>query len=88
MASTATPITPPISRIALFAPDALPAWSGRTEASTVAAAVGKISDIPVPVITNGAISSTNGVSGADTIPIHARPTAWSARPATISGRVP
>src|SRR5688572_29581947 len=72
-ASTATPITPPISRIALVAPDALPASEARTEASTVSAAVGKTSAMPVPVSTKGTMNDANGVDGSETIAIQASP---------------
>jgi hypothetical protein len=52
-ASTATPNTPPTSRIALFAPEAWPACSVRTEASTALAEGANTSAMPAPAITNG-----------------------------------
>jgi hypothetical protein len=51
VASTATPSTPPISRIVFVAPDACPASLGRTELSTAFAAGANTSAIPVPAIT-------------------------------------
>ncbi len=57
VASTATPRTPPSSRIALVAPDAWPASSGRTALRTALAAGAKTSAMPVPAIMNGRMSS-------------------------------
>ena len=47
------PSTPPTSRIALVAPEAWPASSGRTALSTALAVGANTSAIPVPAITNG-----------------------------------
>ena len=55
-ASTATPKTPPTSRIALLAPDACPARSGATDPRIAAADGAKVSAIPTPAIANGTIS--------------------------------
>jgi hypothetical protein len=44
----------------------LPASRERTAASTALDAVGNTSAIPIPVIENGAISSTTGVVGSIT----------------------
>jgi len=50
--STAIPNTPPSSLIALFAPDAMPSWSRRTELSTTLATGAKNRDMPTPETTN------------------------------------
>src|SRR5262249_59089349 len=50
--STATPNTPPSSRMALFAPEAMPSSSRRTEPRTALATGAKNSDMPTPEITN------------------------------------
>src|SRR5262245_23096343 len=50
--STATPNTPPNSRMALFAPEAMPSSSRRTEPSTMLATGAKNSDMPMPATTN------------------------------------
>ena len=54
-ASTATPSTPPTSRIALFAPEAWPACSVRTEESTALAEGANTSAMPAPAMMNGTI---------------------------------
>ena len=51
-ARTATPKTPPSSRIALFAPDALPSSSGRTAERTTLAIGAKNRPIPTPATMN------------------------------------
>jgi len=56
VARTATPITPPTSRIAFVAPDACPACSGRTEASTALADGANTSAMPIPPSASGTIS--------------------------------
>ena len=56
-ARTATPNTPPSSRMALLAPDALPASSGRTAPRTTVATGAKKSAIPTPAIANGGTRS-------------------------------
>ena len=53
MASTATPSTPPSSRIALVAPEAWPAWSVRTEESIALADGANTSAMPAPAMMNG-----------------------------------
>ena len=83
-ASTATPRTPPSSRIALFAPDACPSAAGATDERTTFATGAKKSPIPMPESANGATRSTYGVVGVETAAIHARPAAWSARPAPMN----
>ena len=55
VASTEMPSTPPSSRMALVAPDACPAWSVRTEASTALADGANTSAMPEPPRTNGPI---------------------------------
>ncbi len=55
-ASTATPITPPSSRIAFVAPEAWPASSGRAERSTAFALGANTSAMPVPPMASGRIS--------------------------------
>ncbi len=50
------PNTPPSSRIALFAPEAMPSSSRRTEPSTTLATGAKNSDIPMPETTNAGTS--------------------------------
>ena len=55
-ASTATPMTPPSSRIAFVAPDAWPASCGRTLESTAFADGAKTSAMPVPATMNGPTS--------------------------------
>jgi hypothetical protein len=52
VASTATPSTPPISRIVLLAPDAWPASLGRTAPRIAFAAGANTSAMPVPAATN------------------------------------
>jgi hypothetical protein len=54
-ASTATPSTPPISRIALFAPEACPACWARTEESTALADGANTSAMPAPAMMKGTI---------------------------------
>ena len=49
---TAIPNTPPSSRIALLAPEAMPSWSRRTEPRTTLATGAKKSDIPIPETMN------------------------------------
>ena len=56
-ASTATPITPPSSRIAFVAPEAWPASCGRTLESTALADGAKTSAMPVPARMNGTTSA-------------------------------
>jgi hypothetical protein len=51
VASTATPSTPPTSRIVLVAPEAWPASWGRTDERTALAAGANTSAIPVPAMT-------------------------------------
>ena len=52
-ASTATPNTPPSSRMALLAPDAWPASISRTELMTTVAIGAKKSPMPMPASANG-----------------------------------
>ena len=63
VARTAMPSTPPSSRIALVAPEAWPASSGRTAPSTALAAGAKTIAMPAPAITNGITSWLYGTSG-------------------------
>src|SRR5207249_4587568 len=51
-ARTATPNTPPTSRMALLAPDAFPSSSGRTADRTTLAIGAKNMPIPTPLTTN------------------------------------
>src|SRR3954453_20786774 len=88
LASTATPRTPPTSRIAFVAPEALPASLGATDPSTALAAGANTSAMPVPASTNGTISAEYAVVGSVTIRSHVIAIEWSARPLAISGRDP
>ena len=56
VASTATPSTPPTSRIVFVAPEACPASLARTEPSTAFAAGANTSAMPAPAITNPGIT--------------------------------
>jgi hypothetical protein len=87
-ASTATPNTPPSSRIALFAPEAWPSSCGRTEESTTFATGAKYSAMPMPEITNGSTKAEYAVVGEPTAASQARPVACSPSPTTISGLPP
>ena len=89
VASTATPSTPPSSRIAFVAPDAWPASSGRTAPSTALAAGANTSAMPVPAITNGIDELARTARPARrSTPASRSPAACSARPVAISGREP
>jgi hypothetical protein len=88
VASTATPSTPPISRIVFVAPEAWPASLGRTAPSTAFAAGANTSAMPAPAMTKPGRSAVYATSGALTAASQASPAACSARPATISGRLP
>ena len=65
-ASTATPNTPPSSRIALLAPEACPSSCGLTEDRTTLATGAKSSAIPRPEIANALMRSTYGAVGVVT----------------------
>src|SRR4051794_32042630 len=88
LASTATPTTPPTSRIAFVAPEALPASAGATDPSTALAAGANTSAIPVPARTNGTISALYATVGSLTIASQVMAIDWSASPLAISGRDP
>ncbi len=88
VASTATPSTPPSSRIAFVAPDAWPASSGCTLLSTALAAGANTSAMPVPAMMNGITSSPYGTVGLEMLASHPIAPACSVRPVTISGRDP
>ena len=55
-ASTATPKTPPTSRTALFAPEALPSSAGLTELRMTFAIGAKNIPMPIPDTMNGPTS--------------------------------
>ena len=57
VASTATPSTPPISRIVFMAPEAWPASAGRTAPRMALAAGAKTSAMPAPAIMKPGTSS-------------------------------
>src|SRR5262249_42535354 len=78
-ASTATPKTPPSSRIALFAPDATPTSAGGTDATTAFATVGKQSEVPTPATVSATPSSAYPIPGFAIHATHPSPIACSAR---------
>ena len=86
--STATPSTPPISRIVLVAPEACPASSGRTEDSTALAAGANTSAMPVPAITKAGTMRPYAMSGSVVTASQASAPACRASPDAISGRLP
>src|SRR5215208_1443378 len=87
-ASTATPRTPPTSRIALLTPEALPSSSGRTAESTTFATGAKKSAMPMPPRMKAPTSSVYGTDGSDTRASQPSAIACRARPVAISGRPP
>jgi hypothetical protein len=87
-ARTATPNTPPSSRIALFAPDALPSSSGRTDERTTLAIGAKNSPIPVPARMKAGTIARYSTVGVTTSASHASEMACRAMPTMSSGRVP
>src|SRR4051794_30373444 len=87
-ARTATPNTPPTSRIALLAPDALPSSSGRTADRTTLAMGAKNMPMPTPLTMNGRTNAEYGASGAAIEASQPRPTDIRARPVATIGRAP
>src|SRR5207248_10944100 len=81
---TATPNTPPSSRIAFVAPEALPSCSGATELSTTFATGAKNRAIPAPETTNGATRSAYDTVGDSSAARKTSPVACSARPSAIN----
>src|SRR5262245_65771404 len=61
-ARTATPNTPPTSRMALLAPDALPSSSRRTADRTTLAMGAKNRPMPAPLTMNGRTKAEYGAS--------------------------
>src|SRR5262249_57381532 len=88
VANTATPKTPPTSRIAFVAPDALPSCSGETELRTTLATGAKKSAMPVPERMNGRTSEEYGVVGELTAAIQASPDACKASPTAMKRQPP
>src|SRR5215472_7963583 len=84
----AIPNTPPSSRIALFAPEAMPSWSRRTDASTTLATGAKNSDMPTPATMNAGTSVRYATVGLLTAASQPRPAACSASPPASRGRPP
>ena len=92
---TATPKTPPTSRIALFVPEAWPARCGATTLSSALADGAKTRPMPMPAIMNGGrrlefVESTPAAiaSHASAAPCIARPSAISPRGPRRSARTP
>ena len=83
------PNTPPSSRIALFAPEAMPSSVRRTELSTTFATGAKNSDMPTPETTNAGTRSRYGTVGDATSASQPSPMACRSRtarsPSTGSG---
>ena len=82
------PSTPPISRIALVAPDAWPASSGRTAPITTLATEAKKDAVPMPASTNAGSSFAVGVVGLAMDAIHAKAIASRPSPKAMIGRPP
>ena len=87
-ANTATPSTPPTSRIAFDAPEALPSSRRPTALRTMLATGAKNIPIPIPDRMNGPTSSVYATSAVDTAAIQPRPIACSASPPARNGRPP
>ena len=83
-ARTATPNTPPSSRMALFAPDALPSCSAGTEPRTTFATGVKKRAIPPPERMNGSTRCEYGVPVPVTAAIQINPADWRASPTVIT----
>ncbi len=88
LASTATPNTPPISRMVFVAPDAWPSSIRSTDDRTTLAIGAKNRPIPMPASTNPGTSTGYATVGVVTAAIQARPAASATMPATRIGRPP
>jgi len=82
------PNTPPSSRIALFAPEAMPSSVRRTELSTTFATGAKNSDMPTPETTNAGTRSRYGTVGDATSASQPSPMACRSSPEASSGLPP
>ena len=88
VASTATPKTPPTSRMALFVPDACPAWAGLTTLSSALADGAKTRPMPAPAITKAIACSPKVTVVLVVAANHASAPACSASPAAMKPREP